>query len=197
MYNRTNLINDLISKFGGKSYLEIGVFNPKRNFEKIKCKCKIGVDPNPKALATICSTSDDFFKNNNKKFDLIFIDGLHHWEQVVKDFHNSLETLSLNGTIVMHDCNPKKEIYQLVPQQCVHWNGDVWKAWVDIRTSYNKLNCFVIDIDEGCGVVRRDPKAKKAKFDIELTWDNLEKHRKELLNIISVHKFQELMLKGF
>jgi CRISPR/Cas system CSM-associated protein Csm4 (group 5 of RAMP superfamily) len=162
----------------------------------IKCKNKIGVDPEPKAKATVCCTSDEFFKKNRKKFDLIFIDGLHHWEQVERDFDNSLKCLSENGTIVFHDCNPVKEIHQIVPRQVVHWNGDVWKAWVDIRHSYDGLEMFVIDIDEGCGIIRRNEKYKKCDCKYELTYQNLERNREEMLNLISIHKFKEWLING-
>lgn len=191
MYNRTNLLNDLILHGKFKSYLEIGVFNPKRNFDKIKCSCKIGVDPSTKAQATICATSDDFFSSNKKTFDLIFIDGLHHCDQVIRDFENSIKVLNKDGIIVFHDCNPIKEAYQIVPQQVQHWNGDVWKAWVDIRISYDNLEMFVVNIDEGCGVLKRNNKFKKCNIDCDFTYQYLDKNRVELLNLISLEKFKE------
>lgn len=193
MYNRTNLLNDILIAFGGKSYLEIGINSPKRNFDKINVECKIGVDPDKKAKATICKTSDDFFKSNKKMFDLIFIDGLHHCDQVLKDIENSLNFLNPNGTIVLHDCNPQEEIHQVIPQNSVHWNGDVWKAWVDVRNSFDGLECFVVDIDEGCGVIRRNDNFKKYDFIVDLTWINLVKYRKELLNLISLNEFKDYL----
>ena len=39
-------------------------------------------------------TSDEYFKKFKDKFDLIFIDGLHHYNQVEKDIYNSLEILN-------------------------------------------------------------------------------------------------------
>ena len=46
-------------------------------------------------------TSDEFFKNNKDQFDLIFIDGLHHYNQVKKDIINSVEVLKDGGIILM------------------------------------------------------------------------------------------------
>ncbi len=48
-------------------------------------------------------TSDDFFKTNNKKFDVIYIDGYHKGSQVYKDFKNSWKVLNENGVIIFDD----------------------------------------------------------------------------------------------
>lgn len=48
-------------------------------------------------------TSDDFFKDNNKKFDAIYIDGYHNGSQVYKDFQNSWRVLNDNGVIIFDD----------------------------------------------------------------------------------------------
>jgi predicted O-methyltransferase YrrM len=44
------------------------------------------------------------FAKNTKKFDIVFVDGLHIEEQSTKDIHNALKVLNENGTIVVHDC---------------------------------------------------------------------------------------------
>jgi len=51
-------------------------------------------------------TTDDFFQQNEEKFDLIFIDAAHEYEQVKKDLHNSLQSLNENGFIALHDVDP-------------------------------------------------------------------------------------------
>ena len=47
--------------------------------------------------------SDSFFKGNNSKFNLIYIDGSHEYEDVKKDFINALECLQNNGYIIFDD----------------------------------------------------------------------------------------------
>ncbi|WP_053069193.1 hypothetical protein [Bizionia psychrotolerans] len=42
---RTDIINYLISLVDGKNYLEIGVRDPRKNFNKIQCATKFSVDP--------------------------------------------------------------------------------------------------------------------------------------------------------
>lgn len=152
--NRTQIINHLIKIYGHKSYLEIGVDHPELNFNKIICKEKIGVDPNPKARATKVMTSDEFFQSNTRKFDCIFIDGLHHAEQVEKDIFNSLECLSEGGTIICHDMNPTTKEMQSVPREQGIWTGDCWRAWLKYRDE-KYLSMHVLDADYGVGVIRR------------------------------------------
>ena len=48
-------------------------------------------------------SSDDFFNTNNKKFDVIYIDGYHKGSQVYKDFKNSWKVLNDNGVIIFDD----------------------------------------------------------------------------------------------
>ena len=47
--------------------------------------------------------SDEFFKNNNKMFDAIYIDGYHHGSQVYKDCVNSWQCLKKNGFLICDD----------------------------------------------------------------------------------------------
>ena len=47
--------------------------------------------------------SDDFFKNNNIKFDAIYIDGYHKGSQVFKDFQNSWKILNVGGILIFDD----------------------------------------------------------------------------------------------
>lgn len=50
--------------------------------------------------------SDSFFRLNKDKFDLVFIDGDHAHEQVLRDVQHSLSALNEDGLICMHDTWP-------------------------------------------------------------------------------------------
>jgi predicted O-methyltransferase YrrM len=50
--------------------------------------------------------SDDFFKKNEEwdgKFDIIFVDGDHRYEQSKKDLGNAMKAIKPNGIIYLHD----------------------------------------------------------------------------------------------
>ena len=124
---RYDIINKIIIKRNYTSYLEIGCFKDE-TFNQINIKKKIGVDP--VSGGNLRMTSDKFFIENKEKFDLIFIDGLHVYEQVIKDIFNSIKVLKENGIILVHDCLPRKLWYQTPTRMSDTWNGDVWKAIV-------------------------------------------------------------------
>ena len=157
--SRTELLNYLCDRYGYRRYLEIGVRNPRDNFRYVEAPHKDGVDPG--ARCTYRMPSDDFFRQldvapGRPPYDLVFVDGLHIADQVERDVVNSLRHLSEGGTIVLHDCNPVTEnaqIEQYVPGAI--WNGTVWKAWAALRGTRPDLFMCVIDIDEGCGVIRK------------------------------------------
>lgn len=190
---RTEIIQGLINKINGKSYLEIGT-GPGINFLEIKCDRKVCVDPTPTVAVTYQLTSDAFFEQNNEMFDVIFIDGLHWSEQVYKDIINSLNVLNEGGYIICHDMNPHKEFIQRYPQAIPEseWTGDCWKAWVKLKTERSDLNMLVVDSDYGCGVISRG-KQKLIKVNEELTWELLEKDRVKLLNLVSVDNFKKML----
>ena len=141
---RTDIINRLISHYNYRTYLEIGVERGV-NLKAININYAIGVDPDPDVHFYYrypgCSieTSDEFFERCNMKFDIIFIDGLHHADQVYRDIYNSLRFLNEGGTIVCHDMLPTDKKMQDVPREQSIWTGDCWKAWVKIRSENENL----------------------------------------------------------
>lgn len=147
---RWDLIQHIIDKYSFNNYLEIGC-DKDQSFSKIRIKNKVGVDPI--SGGTIRDTSDNFFKYNNQKFDIIFIDGLHHYKQVAKDIKNSLKILNPNGYILIHDCLPRSIAHQAVPRYRGSWNGDVWKSIVEMRTLAN-IDTYTCQIDFGVGVIK-------------------------------------------
>ena len=200
---RTDILNYLIEKYKYNTYLEIGVRNPQSgNFNNIKIKNKIGVDPNPiiKQDNIFVGTSDFFFIKNNKTFDLIFIDGLHLENQVDKDIANSLTCLNEGGMILLHDCNPPTEMHQR-ENYCVDgkypaWNGTVWKSFAKLRMTRPDLSMYVIDTDWGVGVIKKGSQELFISNDTnidELKYDLLENNRKNLLNLISFDKFKKIL----
>jgi predicted O-methyltransferase YrrM len=187
--NRIDIINKLIEKKGYKSYLEIGVQNG-ASFNQVKCKDKVGVDPdiNVKQYVNDCliMTSDDFFAQNKRNFDIVFIDGLHEFKQVYTDIINALKILNKGGTIVCHDMLPPDELHQRVPRPQPSWTGDGWKAWVILRGTRSDLQMYVVDTDYGCGVIQRGQQELISYG--KLTYDWFVRNR-EKMRIISGEDF--------
>lgn len=194
---RYDLINYLLEKNKFLNYLEIGVFHGE-NIRLIKASHKDGVDPGHEGVVapevTYPMTSDTFFefiKGHDIKYDVIFIDGLHHKEQVDKDIENSLNHLVPNGYILLHDCNPISYEAQKVPRETVVWNGDVWKSIVKLRLNRSDLKIRVVDTDFGVGVVNFE-KVDNYNKSKDITWDYFQENKKEIINLITVEEFKNI-----
>lgn len=188
---RTEIINWLITRQGYTSYLEIGVGDG-AHFRNVLCLDKESVDPAvgeyASANPTHRMTSDEFFSQNARTFDLIFIDGLHHAEVVYRDLCSSLRVLRPNGTIVCHDLNPETEEMQRVPRETKDWTGDGWKAWVRLRTERPELAMVVSETDRGVGIIHPGANWRGTEISpkaIPLDWERFAVHRRQWLNLVA------------
>ena len=188
---RTDIINVLIQKYGYKSYLEVGTQDPASNFDLINAECKVSVDPFPRGEVTFVGTSDEYFESidESSKFDIIFIDGLHHNDQVLRDIENSLNHLSENGTIVCHDCLPTTEDMQSRNDHGREWTGDVWKAIAELRVERIDLDIKVVDTDYGCGIIRRGTNIPYQTNSNYKTYSHYSMNKWNMLNVISPEQF--------
>ena len=128
---------------------------------------------------------------------MIFIDGLHLAHQAEKDIQNSLEFISNEGFIVLHDCNPPTEWhareeygYDLSP--AMHfWNGTTWKAFYKYRFRED-LTSVCVDTDWGVGIITKQKLFNSLKVNGNPFYEfkELEKNRTRDLNLIS---FDELI----
>ncbi|MCC5898754.1 MAG: tetratricopeptide repeat protein [Phormidium sp. BM_Day4_Bin.17] len=124
-----------------KNYVEIGVDRGESFKLGSLSTVSIGIDPQPKLQCKIAPsakifqmTSNAFFQNHNllkelhgHKVDFAFIDGLHLFEQALKDFIN-LEKYSHSNTVIcFHDTFPLDEITARRDRTTSFWSGDVWK----------------------------------------------------------------------
>jgi len=190
---RHDIINHLIAKNNFDTYLEIGIFDG-FTFNQVKCQNKTGVDPGIEGIVipqvTHKMTSDDFFKICDRKYDIIFIDGLHEYTQVVKDFNNAVDHINDNGYILFHDCNPPDEESQYVPRQTVSWNGDVWKAFILIKEV--NPHAYVLDTDFGIGVVFNNSLNKVSNIENVHSLEEFFQNKKELLSLRHISKVEEV-----
>jgi len=159
-------INKILSIIKGTKYLEIGV-NQGFTFEGVSAKTKVGVDPVKKVITLKNEVffkmySDDYFEINRHKYDLIFIDGLHEYRQVLKDIVNALNTLTRTGVVLVDDVIPSddirasKKISLFTESEKIDlikgnfsWQGDVYKAVFLLTSLYNESLNFATLIDGG------------------------------------------------
>jgi len=139
------------------NYLEIG-FGDGIHFASIPIKNKIIISPEchaaPPAIA-YSMPSDQAFKSkefNHGKFQVAFIDGLHHYQQVIRDINNVLKHLAPNGIMICHDVNPfdidLEEIDMATtyprPNKAITWLGDSWKTLFHIKYMRPELGYAII-----------------------------------------------------
>lgn len=156
MNTRADIINYFIKQRNYKTYLEIGLYDGE-NLLKVECSEKIGVDPSFEVLHKdarkycVKMTSDDFFADipDDQLFDIIFIDGDHRYEQVVKDIANSKKHLSANGVIVMHDVILYKE-EQTIDRCDTMYMGTTYQAFIQqimMNELDHKYNVYYTGVD--------------------------------------------------
>jgi len=229
--DRLDVIQQIIDRIKAKTYLEIGVKKGKV-FLNVKARNKIAVDPKIKInlkrkikfLTRNFSnffnqyyemTSDRFFEKNSylltklNGISVAFIDGLHTYEQSLKDVRNCLKFLKEDGIIVMHDCNPLSEAqsHPVNPREnavnscssngTFDWSGDVWKTIAFLRSNRNDLNVFVLDCSHGLGIITKGKSERTLEFsktDIDqLSYKDLERNRVKILNLKNADYLYEFL----
>lgn len=144
------LLNELAEKLKLRSYLEIGV-EAGFTFRRIKIDSRVAVDPNFLFDYSLLESntvhfyeveSDTFFRelDASTRYDLVFIDGLHTYEQVKKDLLNTLKHATKESIVVIDDTVPIDKFSSLPSQEeCYRlrklsgfpddgsWHGDVFK----------------------------------------------------------------------
>lgn len=119
-----------------------------------------------------------------KGFDIVFIDGLHHADQVERDIINSMACLNPGGIIVLHDCNPPTEKDQMVPRRHKVWYGDVWRAFVGFRLKYPDVMSYCVEDDCGCGVIHYTCQNIEPGFITDMSWEHFANNRHEYLGLL-------------
>ncbi|MFH1593778.1 MAG: class I SAM-dependent methyltransferase [Candidatus Omnitrophota bacterium] len=225
--NRVTVIQDILDRKKTGSYLEIG-FGYGDCFLNIKAPRKVVVDPRLSFLKKRTlkyyfknlpgnilneyhrTTSDTYFIKRQKALsgqpmDVIFVDGLHTYEQSRKDVLNSLKFLKEDGVIILHDCNPRSEVealpvksYEEVARSQTddwegYWSGDVWKTIAYLRSTRKDLDIFVLNFDQGVGVISKGKPIDILNYSPEeidnLTYRDLEANREKILNLKDARYF--------
>jgi hypothetical protein len=143
------------------NYIEIGVHKGISLIQARRETPTLGIDPSPSIEPRIKDelpdattiyelTSDAFFARYDLSdllggpVELAFIDGLHLFEQVLRDFVN-LEKHSTAGTVMLlHDCLPLDEVTASREQTTDFYCGDVWKAALALRRQRPEMEMITV-----------------------------------------------------
>ena len=141
-----------------RSYLEIGTRDGS-SLAAFDCDA-ICVDPRmrpkPGALdrtRTFCfqMTSDRFFHEIDVRsllpngVDVAFLDGMHRYEFLLRDFINAERCCHSNSMILVHDCFPAKPNLTGRVATGAAWAGDVWKLVPILRELRDDLVLYRLD----------------------------------------------------
>ncbi|HEX6460192.1 MAG TPA: class I SAM-dependent methyltransferase [Thermoleophilaceae bacterium] len=138
------------------NYVEIGVHKGVSLVQACDGTPTIGIDPAPDVDrevpdATIYElTSDDFFARHDLNallggpVELAFIDGLHLFEQVLRDFVNLERHSAPDAVILLHDCVPLDETTASRERTTDFYSGDVWKATLALRRARPDLDMAIV-----------------------------------------------------
>ncbi|SCB50958.1 class I SAM-dependent methyltransferase [Rhizobium lusitanum] len=163
-----DFITQMVRSKRARTYLEVGVRDG-ATLTMIDCDA-IGVDPyfqftvNPagkkRALYLFQETSDEFFRDRDvkaimaKPIDVVFLDGLHQFEYLLRDFINSERVCHSTGLIMLDDClpvnaemterehRPEKRLNADLAQW---WTGDVWKLVPILKKWRPDLRITLVD----------------------------------------------------
>lgn len=127
------------------TYLEIGV-KYGVSMRLSAAKSSVGVDPAPRAkhlpenITIFAEKSDDFFVLNKKRntipvgsLDLCFIDGMHVFDYVLRDFINVEKLCHSASVVAVDDVCPRNSLEADPIQVVKDWAGDVWKLVLCLR----------------------------------------------------------------
>jgi hypothetical protein len=198
-------INALAARLGARRYLEIGV-QKGITFRGVDIAQRVGVDPRfafdttemaNDATILHALPSDRFFAEQAgpDPFDIVFIDGLHVFEQVVRDLTNTLAWTHRRSAILLDDTVPV-DVYSALPVQrdairLRHeaggkggaWHGDVFKTVFLIHDFFPFLDYRTIRGPDNPQTLcwRAAGPARKPVFNSlerisRLTWFDLQAH---------------------
>ena len=171
-------------------YLEIGTFTGSSlrfvegNYVAIDPMFQLEQMPPIKGRETIFyqDTSDAFFQSRTAKaltgtINLAFLDGLHHYEALLRDFMNVEPLMAPGGMVMLHDCLPYTvPMADRVQPPNTEWTGDVWKTLLILLQERPDLQIDVLDAaPTGLVIIRKmggKPRHLKARYKSLLkTWD--------------------------
>ena len=191
-----------------ETYLEIGIARGQSLSYARPPTRAVGVDPEPTINVPLktethifCETSDVFFAErrlvqllNDRPLALAFIDGLHVFQQSLKDFMHVETLCGPRSVVLIHDTVPLDELTQRPDRQRKFYTGDVWKTVLCLKHYRPDLDIFTIatppagltvvtGLDPTSGVLANRYDEAVSQF-IEMPFSAVECILETMLNVI-------------
>lgn len=142
MSGLSDVVNGLLPLYRRPAYLEVGVWDG-GTFMAVEAARKVAVDVTFRfdtAAAKRAQPHADFHEvlsdryfgeiaPRDERFDLILLDGLHTFEQTLRDLLNAAERLKPQGLIVIDDVRPDSELAALPRFEDAAARRDAGEPW--------------------------------------------------------------------
>ena len=164
-----DFVRGVVEAKAARNYLEVGVHNGS-TLALIE-RPAIGVDPNfvfdrnpmgkKRVLHLFQMGSDEFFRDHDPRaifgapVDVVFLDGMHRFEFLLRDFMNAERVCDRNGVILLDDCLPvslemTERVHRREARQDQElagwWTGDVWKVVTILREYRPDLRITPVEV---------------------------------------------------
>jgi hypothetical protein len=182
---RDVVVQGILDLFVRPDYLEVGVFKGV-TFNSLRAARKVAVDPKfafdyaPIAAGDASVefwqvTSDCYFgtiAEPSRRFDVIYLDGLHTFEQTLRDLLNALSFIKSDGVIVIDDVFPSSYVASLPSIEAFKqvrtasgvvsrdWMGDVYRLIFFINSFCQQYSYRTINDNHGQLVLWRRARAE-------------------------------------
>jgi hypothetical protein len=201
------LLEQIHRRLRPRTYVEIGVNEGHSLRVALPGTRTVAIDPEPRVedrtdAALFRLTSDDFFARydlgallEGVPLDLVFIDGMHLFEFVLRDLINVGRYAAPTTTVLLHDCYPISADTATREHQTYLWTGDVWKIVLCLKEYCPDVDVRVVDAPPaGLGIVRHLDAAASAhlqdRYDeivdrfVNLEYSTLDRDKPGLLSRI-------------
>lgn len=203
-------LKSIHSRLNPRRYIEIGVCKG-ASFKLVSTDViAVGIDPEPQLDINAlpekhvirAETSDSYFDSGQidtdlegSQFDMAFLDGMHLFEFVLRDFINLEKYSKISSTIFVHDLYPINAETAGRERIADFWSGDVWKLVLCLKEYRKDLEISILPCaPTGLGVI--------AKLDANSTvlsnkYDEiLEKYIDLSFSTLEHNKAKKLMLES-